>query len=95
LSGMRKDYMELCRNNRTFLEDAEVFKVIVHPVRLRILATLSTKKCNVMNICEELGLPQSTVSHHLALLRNKRIIEGTRDKIEMHYSLVHPWRGIS
>jgi len=76
--------------NRNFDDDAEVLKVLGHPVRLKIVAGLCTKECNVKHIWECLGLPQATVSQHLALLKNKGIIEGKRDGVEVHYSVIHP-----
>jgi len=33
-------------------------------------------------------LPQATVSQHLALLKNKGIIEGHRSGVEVYYSVV-------
>ncbi|MBT1075149.1 ArsR/SmtB family transcription factor [Geobacter grbiciae] len=76
--------------SRTFSEEAEIFKVLGHPIRLKIVAGLCTRECNVKHIWECLGLPQATVSQHLALLKNKGIIEGKRDGVEVHYSVVHP-----
>ncbi len=76
--------------NRDFTEESEVLKVLGHPIRLKIVAGLCTKECNVKFIWECLGLPQATVSQHLALLKNKGIIEGKRDGVEVHYSVVHP-----
>lgn len=76
--------------NRNFDDDAEILKVMGHPIRLKILAGLCTKECNVKHIWECLGLPQATVSQHLALLKNKRIIEGKRDGAEVYYSVTHP-----
>ena len=75
---------------RNFDDDAEVLKVLGHPVRLKIVAGLCTKECNVKHIWECLGLPQATVSQHLALLKNKGIIEGKREGVEVHYSVTHP-----
>lgn len=75
---------------KTFIAEAEVLKVLGHPVRLRIVAGLCTKECNVKNIWECLNLPQATVSQHLALLKNKGIISGKRDGAEVFYSVVHP-----
>ena len=75
---------------RNFDAAAEVLKVLGHPIRLKIVAGLCTKECNVKHIWECLGLPQATVSQHLALLKNKGIIEGKRDGVEVHYSVVHP-----
>lgn len=75
---------------RNFNDEAEILKVLGHPVRLKIVAGLCFKECNVKHIWECLGLPQATVSQHLALLKNKGIIEGTREGVEVRYSVVHP-----
>lgn len=75
---------------RNFTEEAEIFKVLGHPIRLKIVAGLCTRECNVKHIWECLGLPQATVSQHLALLKNKGIIEGKREGVEVRYSVVHP-----
>jgi ArsR family transcriptional regulator len=76
--------------SRNFDVEAEVLKVLGHPTRLKIVAGLCTKECNVKHIWECLGLPQATVSQHLALLKNKGIIEGKREGVEVHYTVVHP-----
>ncbi|MGE4344301.1 MAG: ArsR/SmtB family transcription factor, partial [Geoalkalibacter sp.] len=34
--------------------------------------------------------PQATVSQHLALLKNKQIIQGRRDGVEVFYQVVCP-----
>ena len=75
---------------RSFDQEAEILKVLGHPIRLKIVAGLCTKECNVKYIWECLGLPQATVSQHLALLKNKGIIEGKRDGVEVYYSVIHP-----
>ncbi len=76
--------------SRTFEQEAEILKVLGHPIRLKIVAGLCTQECNVKHIWECLGLPQATVSQHLALLKNKGIIEGKRDGVEVFYTVVHP-----
>ena len=76
--------------SRGFDNEAEIFKVLGHPIRLKIVAGLCAQECNVKHIWECLGLPQATVSQHLALMKNKGIIEGKRDGVEVHYSVVHP-----
>ena len=75
---------------RNFIDEAEILKVLGHPIRLKIVVGLCSQECNVKHIWECLGLPQATVSQHLALLKNKGIIEGKRDGVEVHYSVVHP-----
>jgi DNA-binding transcriptional ArsR family regulator len=76
--------------NRDFSDEAEVLKVLGHPIRLKIVAGLCTQECNVKHIWECLGLPQATVSQHLALLKNKGIIVGKREGVEVHYSVINP-----
>ena len=76
--------------NRQFASEAEVLKVLGHPIRLKIVAGLCTQECNVKHIWECLNLPQATVSQHLALLKHKGIIEGKREGVEVHYSVIHP-----
>ncbi|RPH75090.1 ArsR family transcriptional regulator [bacterium] len=76
--------------SRKFDIEADILKVLGHPIRLKIVAGLCTQECNVKHIWECLGLPQATVSQHLALLKNKGVIEGKRDGVEVRYSVIHP-----
>lgn len=76
--------------NKHFKAESEVLKVLGHPIRLKIVAGLCTRECNVKHIWECLGLPQATVSQHLALLKHKGIIEGKREGVEVHYSVIDP-----
>lgn len=74
--------------NCNFDREAEILKVLGHAVRLKIVAGLLSQSCNVKKIWECLGLPQATVSQHLALLKNKGIIEGRREGVEVYYHVV-------
>jgi DNA-binding transcriptional ArsR family regulator len=82
-----KDFVK----SRDFSAEAEILKVLGHPIRLKIVAGLCIQECNVKHIWECLGLPQATVSQHLALLKNKGIISGKREGVEVHYSVVDPF----
>jgi len=73
---------------QSYDREAEILKVLGHPVRLKIIAGLMSQTCNVKKIWECLELPQATVSQHLALLKNKGIIEGRRDGVEVFYHVV-------
>jgi len=70
---------------QNYEREAEILKVLGHPVRLKIVAGLISQTCNVKKIWECLRLPQATVSQHLALLKNKGIIEGRREGVEVFY----------
>ncbi|HKL49241.1 MAG TPA: metalloregulator ArsR/SmtB family transcription factor [Desulfuromonadales bacterium] len=76
--------------SKSFEKQAETLKVLGHPIRLKIIAGLMSESCNVKKIWECLELPQATVSQHLALLKNKGIIEGRRDGVEVFYQVVSP-----
>ncbi len=67
--------------------ESEILKVLGHPIRLKIVAGLMSQSCNVKKIWECLGLPQATVSQHLALLKNKDIISGRREGVEVFYQV--------
>lgn len=69
-------------------EASEILKAIAHPVRLTILNGLSAgSDCNVSEMAERLGLPQSTVSQHLAVLRNHGLIEPRKEGVRTCYRI--------
>lgn len=74
--------------NDNYAREAEILKVLGHPIRLKIVAGLISQACNVKKIWECLELPQATVSQHLALLKNKGVIEGERDGVEVYYRVI-------
>ncbi|MCF6266175.1 MAG: metalloregulator ArsR/SmtB family transcription factor [Desulfuromusa sp.] len=70
--------------------ESEILKVLGHPIRLKIVAGLMSQSCNVKKIWECLYLPQATVSQHLALLKNKGVITGRREGVEVYYKVTSP-----
>lgn len=69
-----------------FAKDSRVLKALGHPVRLQIVAgLLETDGCNVNRMVEKLGIPQSTVSQHLATLRHAGILVPERKGVESCY----------
>ena len=71
-------------------ELSEIFKVIGHPDRVRIIEELRTSEKDVTTLASETDLPQSRVSQHLALLRSQRLVEEKRDGRHHMYRLVQP-----
>lgn len=69
-------------------DKAEKLKALAHPQRLCIVKGLIENQCNVTKIQECLGIPQSTVSQHLAKLKSAGIIDGKRNGLEICYSVV-------
>ena len=64
---------------------AGLFQLLSDKTRLKILMLLSKGERNVTSLCEELKLPQPTVSHHLGLLRIERIISNRRHGKQVFY----------
>ncbi|MCX7710055.1 MAG: metalloregulator ArsR/SmtB family transcription factor [Clostridia bacterium] len=75
-------------NFEEYNDKAEKLKALAHPHRLCIVKGLVDGGCNVTKIQECLGLPQSTVSQHIAKLKSAGIIEGKRSGLEICYSVV-------
>ena len=72
-------------------ELAEVMAALADPVRLRIISMLAASESGTACGCDlegPLGLSQPTVSHHLKVLRDAGLVEGTRDGRWVHYRVV-------
>lgn len=66
---------------------ADIFKALGHPTRLAIMLGLSREECNVSHIVEKLGVSQSTVSQHLAILRRTGVVEYEKKGLEVCYRI--------
>lgn len=66
---------------------AQLFKALSDETRLRILALLASGELCVCDLLVILELPQSTVSRHLAYLRNSGLVKDRRDGVWMYYRL--------
>jgi ArsR family transcriptional regulator len=66
---------------------AKIFKALADETRLRILALLGEGELCVCDLMIVLDLPQSTVSRHLATLRNAELVEDRRQGVWMYYRL--------
>jgi DNA-binding transcriptional ArsR family regulator len=64
-----------------------LFRLLSDKTRVNILLSLAKGERNVSSICEELKLPQPTVSHHLGLLRINNMIANRRKGKQVFYSL--------
>lgn len=72
-------------------EMAPVLNALADPARLRIvsmLAAASEGQACGCDLEEPLGLSQPTVSHHLKILREAGLIEGTRKGRWIYYRVV-------
>ena len=67
---------------------SETLKALAHPSRLEIVVGLIKDECNVAQIQKILGLPQSTISQHLRVLKNADIIKGRREGNKTCYRVI-------
>jgi DNA-binding transcriptional ArsR family regulator len=80
------------RERRVSADDAaklaEQFKLLADPTRTRLLyALLEAGELCVCDLSETVGVPESSVSHALRLLRTAGIVRNRRDGRIVYYSL--------
>src|SRR4029078_4863601 len=74
--------------SRAAIDDLEtVFKALADKTRLRLLALLGNNEVCVCHLHDSLGVPQPTVSRHLAYLRRAGLVDTRRDGVWMHYQV--------
>lgn len=66
---------------------ADLFKMFADSTRIKILVDLSQGEKSVSEICEDLEMNQSAVSHQLKILRNAKLLCTRREGKSMIYSL--------
>lgn len=69
---------------------ARICKAIADPKRLMIINELRDQELSVGDLCEALGLSQSNASQHLAVLRERGIVNSQRVGTNVYYSLRSP-----
>ena len=66
---------------------AEFFKALAHPLRIAILDALRKGELGVNELCVELNAEQSTLSQQLGVLRNRSIVVGRKEGLNVYYSV--------
>ena len=69
---------------------AALFRSLADETRLRIVRRLAVGEARVVDLTGELGLAQSTVSKHLACLRECGLVESRPVGRASMFSLTHP-----
>lgn len=83
--SMRPDDAERLRQFK-----AEFFKALAHPLRIWILELLRNGPMSVTQIQEATGVPGSSVSQQLAVLRGRNILATERRGTTIIYSVADP-----
>jgi DNA-binding transcriptional ArsR family regulator len=75
------------RATNGYQKEAQLFRALSHPVRLRILDILSRQEACVCHLTAILGKRQPYVSQQLATLREAGLVTDRRDGTLIYYSL--------
>ena len=78
------------RSDPVYVVKARLFRVLGHPVRIRILELLSDGERTVGDLQAALRLDSSGTSQHLAALRDQGILESRRDGTSVYYRIRDP-----
>jgi ArsR family transcriptional regulator len=64
-----------------------ITKALSDQNRVRVLLALKGRELCVCQLIELLGLAPSTVSKHMSILKNARLVESRKEGLWMHYRL--------
>jgi len=83
--------MEIKKLSPESLEKAAgMLKAMAHPVRISIIGCLEPgKRKSVTEIHKQIGIEQSTASHHLGILKDKGVLGSKREGKNTYYFLKH------
>jgi len=78
------------RSDPVYVHKAQLFRVLGHPVRIRILELLVDGERTVGDLQAELQLDSSGTSQHLAALRQQGVLENRRAGTSVYYRIRDP-----
>lgn len=86
-----KPILEEIPDDDKIFNEAEIIKALADPTRLKIIYILSkTDELCVCQIIETLDKSQSTISHHLNILKKSNIVDWRKKGQWIYYSLKNP-----
>ena len=78
------------RSDPVYVVKAQLFRVLGHPVRIRMLELLIDGERTVGQLQAELDLDSSGASQHLAALRQQGILDSRRAGTSVYYRIRDP-----
>lgn len=69
---------------------ADLFRVLAHPARIRIIELLRDGARSVSDLQDHLEINSSGTSQHLGALRKQGVLEGRRSGTNVYYSVKDP-----
>ena len=84
-TSMDSSILELMQQKDHVEMAARALKAISHPLRLQILCVVGDQEVCVQDIVEAVGTSQSNISQHLAILRDKGVLQTRKDANRVFY----------
>lgn len=81
---------EAVQRRAVYQMKADFFRILGHPVRVRILELLRDGERTVGALQNELQMDSSGTSQHLGVLRKHGILDGRRDGTSVYYTVRDP-----
>lgn len=83
-------------NEKALTQNTKIFKVLSHPVRLKLLVHMAnckdkSHKHNISELGSDCSLDFSVVSRHLKALKEAGLIKATRHKNDVIYEMDRPF----
>jgi ArsR family transcriptional regulator len=78
------------RSDPVYVVKAQLFRVLGHPLRIRILELLRDGERTVGDLQAELELDSSGTSQHLAALRQQGVLDSRRAGTSVYYRIRDP-----
>lgn len=78
---------EVAASEMVFKIKSDFLKSLAHPARLAIIEHLKKGESSVGQMVKDLGLEQSGLSKHLAILRQAGILTSRQEKVSVYYSI--------
>ena len=75
------------KENKSILAQSSILKLIADENRLRLLCILRNSTHCVCELMEHIDISQSLISHHLADLREAKLVQDEKVGRQVHYSL--------
>ena len=73
----------------TYKQAADLFQLLAHPARLRILDELRRAQACVCHLQTVLRRPQAYVSQQLRVLREAEVVSAEREGLNVYYRITH------
>lgn len=77
-------------DKRIYEMHANICNVFSNPKRLKIIDLLRDGEKSVNELSSLMEIPQANLSQHLALMRQRGILETRRDGVNVYYSITNP-----